>query len=97
MININLVFDDEFDDVDIISVPNEIASKIEEIAHEFLCWIPTTNDKEYWITEDGRKVLVAETDGFIKWLNTFYCKSKEKAFVVERKTRYYPQYKTINF
>lgn len=97
MTKVNIVFDDIFDDADIIAVPDEISSKIEEIGQEFLFWVPTTEDSDYWMIIDGRKCLVAETDGFIKWLNSYYCKETDKAYVVARKTNYCPKYKTIEF
>lgn len=97
MIKVNIVFDDVFDDADIIAIPNEIAHKIEEIGQEFLFWIPTTEDSDYWLLIDEKKCLVAETDGFIKWLNLNYCQDLEKAYIVERNTNYSPKYKIIEF
>ena len=97
MTKINLVFDDIYDNADIIAVPNEIVFRIEEIGQEFLNWVPTADDSEYWKIVDGRKYTVAETDGFIKWLNTNYCFETKKAYVVARNTAYCPQYKTIEF
>ena len=97
MTKINIIFDDDFDDVDIIMVPDEIVSKIEEIGQEFLDWIPSAKDSDYWTIVNGRKCLVAETDGFIKWLNSFYCQKLEKAYVIARNTNYCPKHKIINF
>ena len=70
MIKVNIVFDDLFDDADIIAIPDEVSSRIEEIGQEFLHWIPTAEDPEYWALITGRKCNIAETDGFIKWMNT---------------------------
>lgn len=97
MTKVNIVFDDIFDDVDIIAVPDEIIPEIEKIAQEFFDWIPTTKDSDYWTIIDEKTYMIAETDGFIKWLNTFYCKNTHKAYVVERNTDYCPQYKIIEF
>lgn len=97
MTKVNIVFDDVFDDVDIIAIPDEIAYKIEEIGQEFLDWVPDPNDKDYWITINGNKCVVAETAGFIKWLNSYYCLEKGKAYVIATKTNFCPEYKTIEF
>lgn len=97
MTKVNIVFDDAFDDADIIAVPDEIASKIETIRQEFLDWVPNTDDGDYWVNLNGRKCLVIITDGFIKWLNSHHCLEIEKAYVVSRNTNYCPQYKIIEF
>lgn len=97
MINVNIVFDNFFEDADIIAVPDEIAPKIQEIGQEFLDWVPTAKDSDYYVIEEGRKYVVAETDGFIKWLNACYCQNTEKAYVVARNTNYCPQYQIIEF
>lgn len=97
MTNINIVFDDVYDDVDIIAVPDEIVPKIEELGQEFLFWIPTAEDSDYCTIIDEKKCSVAETDGFIKWLNSFYCKNRENAYVVARNTNYCPKYKIVEF
>jgi len=97
MNRINIVFDDAFDDADILAIPGEIFSCIEEIGQEFLDWLPQAEDPDYWTVINGRRCAVAETDGFIKWLNATYCKDLEKAFVVSRNISYEPSLKTIEF
>lgn len=97
MTKVNIVFDGIFEDADIIAIPDEIAPKIEEMGQEFLEWVPNAEDSDYWMFIDGRKYLVAETSGFIKWLNSYYCSKEEKAYVLKRNTNYCPQYKMIEF
>lgn len=97
MIHVNIVFDDIFDDADIIAIPDEIISHIEKIGHEFLSWVPTAEDGDYWTIVNGRKCIVAETDGFIKWINATYCKNLEKAYVVARNTNYDPTLRVVEF
>ena len=97
MTKVNIVFDDTFDDADIIMIPDEIVSDIEKIAQEFLDWIPDAEDSDYHTILNGKRCIVAETDGFIKWLNKFYCNETEKAYVVARNTDYCPEYKIIEF
>lgn len=97
MKTVNIVFDDFFDDADIIAVPDEILSQIEEIGQKFLRWVPTTEDPDYWGLVGGRKCSIAETDGFIKWINSTVCKDLEKCYVVARNTEYDPTLKIIEF
>lgn len=100
MTNINIIydiFDDKFDVVDIIAVPDEIVLKIEKIGQEFLNWYPPENDANYWVVFNGKKYLNKEINGFIKWLNSTYCKDLEKAQIVQQNTNYCPKYKSIEF
>ena len=100
MTNINIIydiFDDKFDVVDIIAVPDEVVLKIEKIGQEFLNWRPPENDANYWVVFNGKKCLNKETNGFIKWLNSTYCKDLEKAQIVQQNTNYCPKYKSIEF
>lgn len=97
MMKVNIVFDDLFDDADIIAIPDALFSRIEELGQEFLHWVPTSDDPDYWTVIDGRKCTVAETDGFIKWMNTAYCKDLEKCYVVARNTTYDSTLKIIEF
>lgn len=97
MVEINILFDGLLDDVDVISIPNDIVSNIEKIAQEFLDWLPLAEDEDYWAIVDGKKYNICETDGFIKWLNSSYCKGTEKSFVVKKHTNYCSDNKTIEF
>ena len=97
MTKVNIIFDNVLEDVDIIAIPDEVVAKIEAIGQEFLKWVTNANDSDYRTIIDGQEYLVAETDGFIKWLNLHHCTETEKAYVVERNTNYCPQYKTIEF
>lgn len=97
MTNINIVYDDMYDDADIIAIPDFLVSAIEAIGQEFLFWIPTTDDEKYWIYIDGKKCSIAETIGFIDWLNSTYCKETEKAYIISQNTNYCPDYKIIEF
>ncbi|MBR4057087.1 MAG: hypothetical protein IKK00_02990 [Oscillospiraceae bacterium] len=97
MKKVNIVFDDIFDDADIIAIPDEIFSHIEEIGQIFLHWVPTAEDPDYWKLINGRKCTITETDGFIKWINTTYCNDLEKCYVVARSTDYDPTLEIIEF
>ena len=97
MTKVNVIFDNSFDDADIIAIPDEIASRIETIGQEFLDWVLTAKNSDYWVNMDGQKCLVIETDGFIKWLNSRYCSNIEEAYLVTRNTNSCPLYKSLEF
>lgn len=97
MTKVNIVFDDDFEDADIIAIPNEIAAQIEALSQEFLNWVTNTTDSDYWTIIDGQKYVIAETDGFVKWLNSYYCLKTKKAYIVTQNINYCPQYKIVEF
>ena len=80
MINVNILFDDDYKDMDIIAVPKEFSEKIILLAEEFECWEGPKNDPEYWSlnSNTGKLVKNVETSGFVKWLNKFYCNGEKK-------------------
>ena len=98
MVNINVVFDDSYDDVDIISIPDSISVRLEEVVKEFLDWLESApeNDDDYWRVVDDRKCAVLETNGFIKWLNN-YCCQEERCIIVKQHTNYCPEYGRVDF
>lgn len=97
MTNINVIFDDIFDDADIIAVPDEIVLRIKELCQNFLDWIPLVNDTEHWVEINNRRCLNKETNGFIEWLNSNYCQDFEKAYILARNTNYCPEFMIIEF
>ena len=97
MAKINIVFENDFEDADIISIPDYLLPTIVEIGQKFLNWIPSADDNDYFTIIAGRQYFVAETDGFVKWLNTYDCRDTEKAFVVSSHTNIGSEYKTLEF
>ena len=96
MTEVNIIFDGMFNDADIIVIPDAISSEIEKIGQEFLDWVPSAEDSQYWMIKNGEKCSVVETDGFVKWLNDNY-REFEKAYVIERNTNYNPENKSVEF
>lgn len=94
---INIIYDGNYDDVDIISIPDHIFLKSREIVQEFLLWEAPEEDSDYWMVLENKRYCVVETKGFVKWLNTFYCGELEKAHIVKEKTHYCSEYDIIEF
>lgn len=96
MVNINILFDGLYNDVDIIAVPNDIVQNIDKLAQEFLHWIPPEDDEDGWVVIHNNKCLAKETIGFIKWLNANYC-ATDKAYIVQEHVQHCSKYQTIEF
>ena len=98
MVNINVVFDDSYDDVDIISIPNSISVRLEDVVKEFMDWLKNApeDDTDYWCEVAGQKWTSLETRGFIKWLNN-YCCQEERCIIVKQHTNYCPEYGRVDF
>ncbi len=72
MININIVYDNMYNEADIIAIPDEIFDKLDIIVKEFIhwqYWESPKDDCDYWTIINGKKCTVLETKGFVKWLN----------------------------
>ena len=93
----NILYEGDKEDVDIICVPDFIASKIGIVSQLFLEWLPNTDSKMYWTTIDGHECSVCETEGFVKWINKQYCENKQKAFIVEQHVSLIKEYRTVEF
>ena len=100
MTNINIVYDEEFEDADIICIPDHIYYRLMEIVNEFLDWLPNApkNNEDYWCSSnDGKFYQILETKGFVQWLNEKYCQEGEETKIVEQNCKYNPEYKTIEW
>lgn len=97
MTKVNIVFDNFYDDADIIAVPDEIIKKLPELAQDYLNWIPPETDTESWVFTNGKKCLNKETVGFIKWLNQNCCANLNKAYIISQNTAYNAEYPIIEF
>ena len=87
-----------YNDVDIVSVPNEIAGSMNDLVKQFLDWTPPESDSDYWVTINGKSCLSIETEGFVKWLNNHCCLHlAEKVRIVEQHTNHCKEYQTIDF
>ena len=97
MVFANVIFDDNLHGIDIIGIPDHLASNIHKIFQDFLDWLPPIEDTDYWVFINGRNVLLKETNNFIKWLNCNYCDQEAKAIIVETDTTFRPEYISIEF
>ena len=92
-----IIYDENYDDCDIISVPDYIAKDIEKYGQTFCDWLLTTDDEYYYVYKNGRKYLNCETIGFLKWLNQFVCHKGLKAVLEEQHIQYRKGYPLLEF
>ena len=93
-----ILFDDMYDDTDIISVPDVLYANIEELGQQFQWWLGK-GEHDFWVTSpNGERYLTLETSGFVWWLNKrLGDDSKEKVKIVAENVRYRPYLKTVEF
>jgi hypothetical protein len=99
MQKVNVVFDDVFDDADLILVPKRCVNAIREIEYAFNHWLQSDQNTEFWgIASDGRPCVDCETVGLIYWLNTYYRLPDEPlAEILQQHTDYNPEYPSFEF
>ena len=99
MKRINIVYADEYDDVDILCVPDFVHDNIEAVTQNFFDWTSSTKEDGYFTQNpQGDEVLCVGTEEFIKWLNDNYIQyENQKATVIEAHTIYNPNYPSAEF
>ena len=91
---VNLIYDEEYEDVAILCVPDYVADDVEHITNLYAHWLYNNCDKHpFWIiTEKGYRIVNATTESYIWWLNCHYIRTDEKAYIVSQHVRYNPEY-----
>ena len=87
---VNIIYESEYEDVDIISVPCEMANDIDDIAQEFFRWLKVPeNSRRFMVKEkDGHEVLSIDTKEFVWWLNHIKITGEPKAAIIAQHTSY---------
>ena len=85
---INVVFDEVYNDVDLLRVPSEIADSIELVVREFNYWLSDPNNQKPFLVPYGNKrmVLGVGTNEFLWWLNHVKIIDGDKATIVKQHT-----------
>ena len=96
MTNINILYDGQYDDVDIISIPSNMIGCIDKLAQEYLDWTPPDDDVDNWVIINNKRCMSKGSLGFVNWLNSMYCVN-EKASIVSENVSFCPSYSTIEF
>ena len=96
---INILYADEYNDVDILRVPDFIHDNIGNVVQDFFNWVSSTKSHGYYKQgPDGHEVLCVGTNEFVKWLNENYVQYEDQEIVVvEEHTKYNPNYPSAEF
>ena len=93
-----ILYDDMYDEADIIAVPDSLYDNIQELGQQFCRWLEK-GEHDFWVTSpNGERYLTLETSGFVWWLNKrLGDDSKEKVKIVEENVRYRRKLKMIHW
>lgn len=95
MKKINLVFDDAYDDADILFVQNEFCEDIQNNMNLFQHWV-FDRANGCIKTKDGKELCCVETEDLIRWLNvTFGNGEVGQARIIKQHTQYDPRLLTV--
>ena len=99
MQKIIVLYDENYNDVDILSVPDRIASCINDYGQSYCRWLESAEvDPKLYTTVNGVKCIILETDGFVDWLNSTVLKDEEnKAISLESHVSFVEGYPILEF
>ena len=97
-----MLFDEDYQDVDILEVPEKIAENIESIVREFNMWLCTPGNGSRFLVEtaSGKKVLAIGTKEFVWWLQNIKIKEidgEKTVEIVKEHTTFDDSLPTANF
>lgn len=98
MKKINVVFEEDYLDVDILLVPDSVAENLDAHVDAFFQWVrDSKNQEQFLVPYNGKMVLGIATKEFLYWINT-QCKSCcPKAIIIKEHTKHCPDYPTAFF
>ena len=99
---INIVFDGDFSDVDLIEVPDYIAENIEEITQDFLDWVVQPVNRVLFTKiihtdNEAKECLSVGTAEFIWWLRKFEIDSNDTITLLAEHVSFHPEYPSADF
>ena len=96
---INIVYEECYDNVDIVLVPDDIANSVESVVQEFFCWlrVPENNHRFMVPHEQWGEVLMIGAKEFVWWLNHVKLPGEEKALILQQNTTFVETYSTAEF
>ena len=80
---VNVVFDADGKDFDVIDVPESLAKDIKKIQLRFFDWLHAKGtEHEYWVRIDGMEGYSYGTDEFVEWINSQFCNEGNKKTII---------------
>ena len=94
-----VLFDEQYDDVDILVVPERIAENINYYGQSYCRWLESPEvDPKLCTIVNGVKCTILETEGFVGWLNSNVIKDdEEKATILQTNTVFCEGYPVVEF
>lgn len=94
---INIVFENDLSDVDLLYVPDYVADNIDQVVMEFDKWLRNPeNGNRFLVPYNGKMVLGIGTEEFTWWLNNSK-KEYNNSTIFKQHTTFCPEYPTANF
>jgi hypothetical protein len=99
MRKIIIVYEYDYDDCDIVLVPNFVAKNVDSYSNSFLRWLERSDlpSHYYAILPSGEKCISCETEGFVEWLNNYVCPKDEQAVIVNQHIKFDERYPMVDF
>ena len=89
---VNIVYEMDYNDADILWIPSNLANDIDDVAQEFFRWVGVPENGCRFLVkgEDGHEVLNIDTEEFLWWLNHIKITNEPKATIAVQHTSYDP-------
>ena len=99
MKKINIVFEDDLEDVDVLLVPEYIANDIERITQNFFDWVSAVKHQKLFEQKStcGNTHIAVGTHAFVWWLNEYTTQNGDVVVILKEHTTYCPEYPTAAF
>lgn len=97
MAKINIVYEYDDDHVDLVEIPEEAVTHLEDIVQAFFTWMYRNKDHPFWMDYHGRRVLTTGAESFIWWLNTYRFPQTPTARLLKLGDRYHPEFPMADF
>lgn len=97
---VNVLYEGDYEDCDIIWVPDFIGCNINVYGQQFCDWLNSEFiSNEYYVTIDNYRYTILETEGFVRWLNNNICSKKEETlvYIVKQHTKFDSDYTVVEF
>ena len=95
---INLVFENDLSDVDILFVPDYVAENIDHMVLEFNKWLLKPENRiKFLAPYKGKMELAIGTEEFLWWLNNCLIQEDENSTVFKQHTTFCPTYPAAYF
>ncbi len=100
MKRVNIVYDGDFADCDIIIVPDNMLPSMRDYLESIFAWLENNRKREtlpegYYSLINGIKYPALNTQGIVNWLNRFIFGGMVVVSVYKEHTRFDPKYPFI--